>query len=231
MCKSASRIHSLGLSIACCLFGCATSVFAGPCPESFSYVDLGQIDANGGMVPGGATFRVTMDGQTLLAKTPSCRRFSNEAAPLVDDLGDLIPLVATFAYSPTIIASNLGSFGVTRVAGQAARLTTMNEPMVASARSDPTIDQTTGNGFVCYSRAYSSFPSAICEVNNPFDVTKPVYMSCDDGNCDITGIFISSDLIASTSWDGDYSSPMAVGLSAVGVVSDIHLFLVGQMIE
>jgi hypothetical protein len=174
---------------------------------------------------------VTLDGQSLLAKTPSCHRFSSEAAPLVDDVGDPIPLVATIAYSPTVIASILDKFGVTRVAGQAGQLTAMNEPMVAAARSDPTIDRTTGSGFVCYSRAYSSFPSAICEVNNPFDVTKPVYMTCDDGECDIIGIFISSDLIASTSWNGDYASPTAIGLNAVEVISDLHLFLVSQMIE
>jgi hypothetical protein len=103
--------------------------------------------------------------------------------------------------------------------------------MRAAVREDPTIEWTVGDGFVCYSREFATLPSLTCEVDNPFDSTQPIHLSCDNGDCSITGIVMSTDLIATTSWNGNYASPVAVGLDAVKVVSDIHLFLITQMVE
>jgi hypothetical protein len=134
-------------------------------------------------------------------------------------------------YDPSNITANVSGFGVTRVKVEATSLAALSELMRAAVREDPTIERTVGDGFVCYSRAFATFPSLTCEVDNPFDSTQQIHLSCDNGDCSITGIVMSSDLIASTNWNGNYTSPMAVGLDAVKVVSDIHLFLINQMVE
>ncbi len=230
--KNPLHLPTIYVAIACGL--ACFPAFAGPCPDDFSFVDFGQFNTDRSITPGGPTFRVVLDGQTLLENPPTCHSFSDGMAPLTDNAGDPIPLVPTMGYDATAIAANLDRIGLTHTNGQAARLAAMNSPLREALENDPNVDRTTGAGFVCYSLAYAMFPSIVCDLDNPFDSAKPIMMSCEADNCSIIQITMSDHMVAHADWHastGGYDTPHAAGRDGASIVSGIHTFLTKHMIN
>lgn len=210
-----------------------SAALAAPCPDGIMAVDFGRL-VDGGLAPGGPQFAIADEETTFLQRPPSCQRFSKDAAPLLDKAGQPMPLVATLAYDPALIASDIESFGITRVSRQTEALAALNAPMRQALQNDPNVEQTNGAGFACYSLAYPTFPALVCDLDNPFESGTPIHMSCEESRCTIILIPMSADMAASADWrkgSTGYSTPHAAGRAGASIVSEIHHFLTSKMVN
>jgi hypothetical protein len=194
------------------------------CPEYFRFVDFGVSRADGSIHPGGPTFKVKRDGKPLFESgSVACR----DIVPVfTDGHNQPIPLVTTFSYAPSLVASNMTSLSLTRTPNTSATDALVVVQRHRTIRNEADAAIINGADFLCASGAPSSAQTISCEVVNPFEATLSFIVSCDGATCAMSAMAIDDAVHISANWSNTAPvSAKTTGEVASEMAAKIHAFI------